>query len=141
MTVELHPHPLPSATMRIKVFGYLAGQQPDGPPTRRQAGRFRVTINDTLGQVSVDVFGNPLCTTTTPTSFRPARPTVCYTATQRRRVVPTWGRCAMTCWSRRPTAPTGSETTTLEGSPSWDTWLQEGGTGLDNSLSSPATFP
>ena len=46
--------------------------------------------------------------------------------------IPNIGPSATTCWSPRPMAQTWIQTTTLEGSHGWDTWLQEAGTGLDN---------
>ncbi|HJW90163.1 MAG TPA: hypothetical protein VJ436_05950, partial [Anaerolineales bacterium] len=67
ITVELQPHPLPAATMRIKVFEDISSTngQFDAPAEHGLAG-FRVAINDILGLVSTDVFGNPLCTTYDP---------------------------------------------------------------------------
>ena len=68
--VPLHPHPLPPATMRIKVYNDRASTngQYDAPSELPPATGdtnlvgFRVLISDILGQVSTDVFGNPLCT-------------------------------------------------------------------------------
>lgn len=51
VVAELQPHPLPPAT----------NGQFDAPAEQGLAG-FTVLINDILGQVSTDVFGNPLCT-------------------------------------------------------------------------------
>mgnify|MGYP001327310748 CR=1 FL=1 len=133
VTVELHPHPLPSATMRIKVFEDISpvNGQMDAPAEGGLAG-FRVTINDTLGQVSVDVFGNPLCTTY-DANMEPTGQTDClYSDANGDIVVPNLGPLRYDVLVTPPDGSDWVETTTLEGSPSWDTWLQEGGTGLDN---------
>ncbi len=60
LTVELQPHPLPPATMRIKVFEDISPTNGmfDAPAEHGLAG-FRAIDNDTLGQSSTDVFGNP----------------------------------------------------------------------------------
>ena len=61
--VELQPNPLPDSTLRAQVFA-------DNAPTNGAIDQgedglagFEGHINDTLGEVSTDVYGNPLCTT------------------------------------------------------------------------------
>ena len=63
VTVELQPHPLPSATMRIKAYEDVSPTNGmfDAPAENGLPGA-KALISDILGQVSVDVFGNPLCT-------------------------------------------------------------------------------
>lgn len=133
VTVELQPHPLPPATMRIKVFEDKSpvNGQFDAPAEAGLAG-FRVVINDILGQVSVDVFGNPLCTTY-DAAGEPNGITDCLISDANGDIaVPNLGPNRFDVLVIPPDGEPWIETTTLEGSPSWDTWLQEGGTGLDN---------
>jgi hypothetical protein len=135
VTVELQPHPLPTATMRIKVFEDISptNGQFDAPAEAGLEG-FRAVVNDILGQVSVDVFGNPLCTQydadMNPIGFNEYGCLI--SDANGDIVIPNLGPNR---YDVNMTAPTGQgwvQTTTLEGSHSWDTWLQEGGTGLDN---------
>ncbi|MCB0086018.1 MAG: hypothetical protein KDE47_33995, partial [Caldilineaceae bacterium] len=131
--VWLQPHPLPPATMRIKVFEDISpvNGQFDAPAEHGLAG-FRVTINDTLGELSVDVFGNPLCTTYN-NNGDPNGQTNCLVSDANGDIaVPNLGPSRYDVLVIPPNGTSWLETTTLEGSPSWDTWLQEGGTGLDN---------
>ncbi|MBW7885882.1 MAG: hypothetical protein H3C34_25275, partial [Caldilineaceae bacterium] len=133
VTVALHPHPLPTATMRIKVFEDISpvNGQFDAPAESGLPG-FRATINDILGQVSVDVFGNPLCTQY-DANMNPIGRTDCLLSDANGDiVVPNLGPSRYDVLMTPPDGTAWTETTTLEGSPSWDTWLQEGGSGLDN---------
>ena len=62
--VGLQPNPLPDSTLRGQVFADIAPT--NGTHRRRRARRwpgFQGHINDTLGEVQTDVYGNPLCTT------------------------------------------------------------------------------
>ena len=133
VTVAVHPHPLPPATLRVKIFEDISpvNGQFDAPAEQGLAG-FHVIINDTAGELSADVFGNPLCTTydanQNPTGF-----TDCLVSDANGDiVVPNLGPLRYDIVVVPPDGTDWVETTTLEGSPSWDTWLQEGGTGLDN---------
>jgi uncharacterized repeat protein (TIGR01451 family) len=140
VTVELQPHPLPPATMRIKVFEDVSPTNGmfDAPAENGLPGA-KALINDILGQVSVDVFGNPLCTTydangdPLPTPNGLPADWCLYSDANGDIVVPNLGPNR---YDVNVTPPQGGpnyiQTTTLEGSHSWDTWLQEGGTGLDN---------
>lgn len=133
VTVRLHPDPLPTATMRIKVFEDVSpvNGQFDAPAEAGLAG-FRATINDTLGQVSVDMFGNPLCTTYDAAGEPNGRTDCLVSDANGDIVIPNLGPLRYDVLVAPPDGTDWTETTTLEGSPSWDTWLQEGGTGLDN---------
>ncbi len=135
VTVFLQPNPLPAATMRIKVFEDISpvNGQFDAP-AEQGLGGFRVIVNDILGQVSTDIFGNPLCTqydvngdpigvVELGCSISDANGDV---------AIPNLGPNRFDVLVLAPNGTTWIETTTLEGAPSWDTWLQEGGTGLDN---------
>ncbi|MCP5099035.1 MAG: hypothetical protein GY943_26075, partial [Chloroflexi bacterium] len=131
--VPIHPHPLPSATLRIKVFEDISSVngQFDAPAEQGLAG-FHVIVNDTAGELSADLFGNPLCTTY-DANHNPTGQTDCLVSDANGDVViPNVGPLRYDIVVVPPDGTDWVETTTLEGSPSWDTWLMEGGTGLDN---------
>ena len=133
LVVELQPHPLPPATLRIKVFEDISpvNGQFDAPAEHGLAG-FSVVINDIAGQVSADVHGNPLCTVY-DANQEPVGQTDCLISDANGDItVPNLGPLRYDILVNAPNGETWLETTTLEGSWSWDTWLQEGGTGLDN---------
>ncbi|MCB0123574.1 MAG: hypothetical protein KDE58_15085, partial [Caldilineaceae bacterium] len=133
LEVALQPHPLPSATMRIKVFEDVSpvNGQFDAPAEQGLAG-FRVTINDIAGEISADVFGNPLCTTYNAAGNPNGRTNCLVSDSNGDIVVPNLGTNRFDVVVVPPDGTDWVETTTLEGSPSWDTWLAEGATGLDN---------
>ena len=132
--------------MRIKVYNDDASTngQYDAPSELPPAAGdpnlvgFRVLISDILGQVSTDVFGNPLCTeydaAGDPLPPAPGlAPEWClYSDAQGDIVVPNLGPNRYDVNVAPPPGTNWIQTSTLEGSHSWDTWLQEGGTGLDN---------
>ncbi len=98
-----------------------------------------------LGQVSTDVFGNPLCTT----YVRPTRavrtdiewvdggPVVaqvgngCYSDANGILTIPNLGTDRYTLSVIAPDGQKWIQTTTLEGNHDWDVWPMEGDTGLD----------
>lgn len=144
VTVDAQPLPLPTATLRAKVFedNAIVNGAPDVPVEHGLAG-FRATISDPLGEVTTDVFGNPLCTQYelnsdgTPNPDAPIAGTggQCLSDANGDVVIPNMGpnRYAMAV-----TAPNGTnwvQTTTLEGNKDWDTWVQEGATGYDTEFS------
>mgnify|MGYP005838713129 CR=1 FL=1 len=131
--VELQPHPLPPATMRIKVFEDISptNGQFDAPAEHGLAG-FTAIVNDIVGQVSTDVFGNPLCTQY-DAAGNPIGQTNCLMSDANGDItVPNLGPNRYDVNMSPPAGEGWVQTTTLEGSHSWDTWLQEAGTGLDN---------
>ena len=133
VTVELQPHPLPAATMRVKVFEDISpvNGQFDAPAEHGLAG-FHIIINDIAGEVSADIFGNPLCTTYDAAGNPTGRTNCLVSDANGDIVVPNLGPNRYDVLVNAPDGTTWTETTTLEGSWSWDTWLAEGGTGLDN---------
>ncbi|MDH4208940.1 MAG: hypothetical protein OEV76_08695, partial [Anaerolineae bacterium] len=137
LVVELQPNPLPAATMRIKVFEDISpvNGQFDAPAEQGLAG-FAAVINDTVGQISADVFGNPLCTQYDPITHEPLPDVIlegCLISDANGdMVIPNLGPLRYDVLVNSPQGETWLETTTLEGSWSWDTWLSEGATGLDN---------
>jgi hypothetical protein len=135
VTVELQPHPLPSATMRIKVFEDISPVNGmfDAPAEGGLAGFFAI-IKDPAGDITTDVFGNPLCTTYLPNGdIDEIGTTDClYSDINGDIVVPHLGPNRFDVEVAPPAGEGWLHTSTLEGSWSFDTWLAEGGTGLDN---------
>jgi len=145
VVVEAQPLPLPSATIRIRVFeDIMTNGQFDAPGEHGLAG-FKAVVADLLGPVTTDVFGNPICTE----YERDGNGQIIYDPEGNPIPIPgTGGECVsdangdITIPNVSPnrfdvtvTPPTGTvwiQTTTLEGGRGWDTWLLEGGTGLDN---------
>ena len=145
VTVELQPTPLPTATIRARVFedNDPVNGAPDEPGENGLAG-FKARLMDYIGEVSTDVFGNPLCSSyetnpdgtvkLDPPDYEPTLVTQgdgCYSDANGDIVIPNMGtnRYAMSV-----TPPIGSnwvQTTTLEGNHDWDTWVMEGATGFD----------
>jgi len=136
VTVALQPHPLPGATMRIRVFEDISpvNGQFDAPAEGGLEG-FMAIIKDPAGDITTDVFGEPLCTEydangdpipgtgTTDCLFSDANGDI---------VIPNLGPNRFDVEVAPPAGEGWLHTTTLEGSWSFDTWLAEGGTGLDN---------
>ena len=135
VTVEMQPHPLPSATMRIRVFEDISpiNGQMDAPGEFGLAGFFAI-VKDPGGDLSTDVFGNPLCTEyDTNGNIISVGTTACLISDANGDVViPNLGPNRFDVEMAPPADEGWVRTTTLEGSWSWDSWLAEGGTGLDN---------
>ncbi|NUQ84072.1 MAG: DUF11 domain-containing protein [Anaerolineales bacterium] len=134
VTVRLHPHPLPTGTIRIKVFHDNASTNGQYDTSESGLEGFHAVVNDIVGQVSTDIFGNPLCTTYdaggNPTGINLYG---CLNSDANGDIViPNLGPNRYDVTVIPPPGQTWLETTTLEGGLSWDTWLQEGSTGLDN---------
>ncbi len=146
LTVELQPQPLPTATIHAFIFEDISPTNgaPDVPVEQGLPG-FVGHIVDYLGEVTTDVFGNPLCTEYetdingqvildppdySPTPI-PGTGGQCVSDANGDLVIPNLGpnRYALSA-----VAPDGSgwiQTTTLEGNHDWDAWVMEGSTGLD----------
>jgi hypothetical protein len=146
--VQMHPLPLPPATLVIKVFednaltnGAFDARADGGEPPL--AG-FRASLNDIAGEVTADLFGNPLCTVyqkdgSGNIQYNPdGTPVIqtlgagCYSDSEGMITIPNIGPLRYDVLVFPPTGQQWIQTTTLEGSLGWDTWLQEAGTGLDN---------
>lgn len=145
VTVEDQPLPLPTATMRIKVFddSAMTNGQYDAPSEQGLAG-FKASINDILGEVTNDMFGNPLCTeyekaangdVLLDADGLPVVKTLgagCFSDANGDITIPNLGTVRFDVSVIPPDGTNWTETTTLEGGLGWDTWLLEGSTGLDN---------
>ena len=121
---------------------------------------FTAHLADVMGEVTTDWYGNPLCTTYRPTTApgrtgyeldSEGKPIIltrggqCVSNMAGEITVPNMGpdRYAVTVLApaRTVVTPRGLQptcrnkdwvkTTTLEGGPDWDTWIQEGATGYD----------
>ncbi|HLF26304.1 MAG TPA: IPT/TIG domain-containing protein [Anaerolineae bacterium] len=143
--VQAQPLPLPPATMVIRVFNdqSMTNGQFDAPGEQGLAG-FRASINDMLGEITADMFGNPLCTVyqkdadgnvVYDADGAPIVETLgngCYSDANGDIIIPNLGTIRFDVLVIPPDGQDWIQTTTLEGSQGWDTWLQEAGTGLDN---------
>ncbi len=63
VVVEVQPNPLPDATLRAQVYQDEATTNGAIDNSEDGLAGFQGHINDTLGEVTTDVYGNPLCTT------------------------------------------------------------------------------
>ncbi len=144
--VGMQPLPLPTATARIRVFedNALPNSAPDAPVERGLAG-FAGHVGDWGGEITTDIYGNPLCTEYEPGPGPngyaydadglpiPIEGTGghCLSDQNGDIVIPNLGTNRFEAWVVPPDGTTWIETTTLEGNKGWDTWLMEGDTGFD----------
>ncbi len=72
--MELQPGPLPDAQIQAAVFEDISpvNSAPDLPAEHGLAG-FQGHITDYLGEVTTNVYGDPLCSNTTSGDLIPAR--------------------------------------------------------------------
>jgi SdrD B-like domain/IPT/TIG domain len=141
--LALQPLPLPTATIQAQVFADTDSTNGQYDPEENGIAGFAGKIADSLGQVTTDVYGNPLCTTYVTDGsgqvildgdLLPTVQTIgskCLSDASGVLTIPNLGpnRYALTL-----VPPTGSswvQTTTLEGNHDWDAWVMEGATGLD----------
>jgi hypothetical protein len=150
VVVSMQPYPLPLGTIRLRVFNdtnpvdgtYEVGAE------KGLAG-FHAYLSDVLGQVSVDYYGNPLCTEYVhgpapdadhrgPIVFANGKPQIapgsvgrCVSDAKGDIVIPNLGSDRYAAQVVAPTGEVWAQTTTLEGSFDWDIWVQEGDTGYD----------
>jgi hypothetical protein len=146
VNVAMQPLPLPTATARIRVFedNALPNSAPD-PATERGLAGFAGHIGDWGGEITTDIYGNPLCTEYQPGSGPngyaydadglpiPIEGTGghCLSDANGDIVIPNLGTNRFEAWVVPPDGTNWVETTTLEGNKGWDTWLMEGDTGFD----------
>ncbi|GHJ53560.1 hypothetical protein Nm8I071_28670 [Nonomuraea sp. TT08I-71] len=153
VTVGMQPYPLPLGTVRLRIFEdsvpvdgtYEVGAE------RGLAG-FTAHLADVMGEVTVDYYGNPLCTEyrhTAPDATHPAgqvvfadgRPVIARESTGCRSdaagdiVIPNLGPDRYAASVVAPGGQTWVQTTTLEGGHDWDVWVQEADTGYDTEQS------
>lgn len=150
--VTVQPDPLVDATLRAFIFQDEASTNSAIDNGENGLPGFQGHINDILGEVTTDVYGNPLCTTyvgenrtgpnadySIPWADRDAdgNPVVetiggkCFSDATGMLVIPHLGTNRYTTWISPPDNTDWIQTTTLEGNHDWDTWLMEGATGYD----------
>ena len=159
VTVFMQPYALPDATIQAAVFDDTSPTNgaADVPVERGLAG-FVAHINDYIGEVTTDVYGDPLCGTGSCVSM-------CYVVDGAEDLgtvdpIDADGHCPVTTpgapfgrtgdltvigkvkipnlgpnrYDLEVIPPDGStwiQTSTLEGNHGWDAWVMEGSTGLD----------
>lgn len=152
--VHLDPTPLPLATIRIDVFNDNAPVDGTYEVDAEQGLKgFTAHLTDVFGEVSVDYYGNALCTVYEHTKANGNGPVVfdsdnrpvvdttkstgrCTSDRDGHIIIPNLGpnRLAATVSPPAPTAGQTAQwvqTTTLEGGHDFDIWSQEGATGFD----------
>lgn len=164
VTVELQPWPLPEATIRAWVFEDISptNSAPDAPIEHGLPG-FVGHIADYIGEVTTDVYGNPLCTRyegEDPVTFEipagaldaeglpvpvPGTGGQCVSDAEGMLAIPHVGPNRYALSAVPPDGQTWIQTTTLEGNHDWDAWVMEGATGYDTEFvvagePFPATF-
>ena len=149
VTVSLQPFPLPDATIRAFVFEDISPTNgaPDVPAENGLPG-FVGHIADYIGEVTTDVYGNPLCTlyvgedpvtrtgaTLFPPDYAPepipGTGGRCVSDANGDLVIPHVGPNRYALSVVKPDGTNWIQTTTLEGNHDWDAWVMEGATGLD----------
>ena len=138
--VELVPDPLPLSTIRVHVYQdfYPVNGQDDAP---REIGlsNFRVFVHDTVGEMSVDWYGNPLCTeydglgTATPLGDPiPGTGGVCYSDANGDATIPNIPRGKYAVLVLPPEGEDNDwiQTATIEGKHEIDAWIVEGHEGF-----------
>ncbi|MCB8962328.1 MAG: pectin esterase [Ardenticatenales bacterium] len=137
--VELVSDPLPLATIRVHVFQdfYPVNGQDDTP---RELGlpNFRAFLHDTVGEMSVDWYGNPLCSEydgvggSTPLGDPiPGTGGVCYSDANGDVVIPNIPRGKYAVLVLPPEGEDNDwiQTSTIEGKHEIDAWVVEGNDG------------
>jgi hypothetical protein len=145
--VALNPYPIPLGTMRIRVFNDNASTngQWDQESEGGLAG-FEAKLSDYNGLVSVDYYGNPLCTTYKTDAAgntivnKNGVPTVlkvgghCLSDANGDIVIPNLPPNRYGTSVVAPEGQTWIQTTTLEGNHDWDVWVQPNESGYDTEL-------
>ncbi|MEU3455164.1 SdrD B-like domain-containing protein [Micromonospora sp. NPDC006766] len=153
VTVGMQPYPLPLGTVRLRVFEDNApvdGTYEVG--AEHGLAGFTAHLSDVMGEVTVDYYGNPLCTEyehTAPDATHPAgkvvfedgAPVIAEESTGCRSdangdiVIPNLGPNRYAATVVAPSGQNWVQTTTLEGGHDWDVWVQENDTGYDTEQS------
>ena len=156
LDVTLQPNPLADSTLRAQVYvdeastnGAIDNGEGAPPHPANQPNQwFQGHINDILGEVTTDVYGNPLCTTyvgENPDTYEipfdqldgdgvPQVASIggkCFADETGMLVIPHLGSNRYTTTVTPPDGSDWVQTTTLEGNHDFDTWLMEGSTGYD----------
>ena len=145
VNVSMQPLPLPTASLIIKVFEdtSLPNSAADVPAERGLAG-FEGHLGDIGGDVTNDVYGNPICTEYEPGNgpngylWVDGAPVPidgsggkCISDENGDIIIHNLGTNRFEAWVVPPDGTDWVQTTTLEGNKPWDSWIQEGSTGYD----------
>ncbi len=148
VTVELQPTPVPTGTIRAQVFADTTTNSTYDDNEDPLRG-FKGLLTDILGQVTTDVFGNPLCTTYVRDTTPPIGPNGyqldadgapivsrigagCFSGADGVLTIPNMGTDRYALSVIPPDGQNWIQTTTLEGTHDHDVWPIEGDTGLDS---------
>ncbi len=142
VTVDLQPYPLPLTTIRMQVWNDLQTNMAYDTGEPNLAG-WEGHIADIAGVVTVDWFGNPLCTVYQhdanglmmfDANGKPLIQTIgghCYSDANGVITIPYLGAGRYSSTVVPPNGQTWYQTTTLEGWHDWDTWSIQGWNGYD----------
>lgn len=133
VVVELVSEPLPLSQIRVHVFhdNHPVNGEDDIPLESGLPG-FRIVVGDTAGEVTVDWFGNPICTEYvdfpggTPI---PGTGGACPTDANGDVLIPNLPRGKYEVIAVPPDGAGWIQTTTIEGTHVIDAWIEEGNTG------------
>ena len=148
VTVELQPTPVPTGTIKAQVFADTTTNSTYDDNEDPLRG-FKGLLTDILGQVTTDVFGNPLCTTYVRDTTPPIGPNGyqldadgapivskigagCFSGADGVLTIPNMGTDRYALSVIPPDGQNWIQTTTLEGTHDHDVWPIEGDTGLDS---------
>jgi hypothetical protein len=150
VVVDMQPYPLPLGTIRLEVFNDTSpvdGTYEVG--AEKGLAGFTAHLADVLGQVSVDYYGNPLCTQYVHGApdathlrgaivFENGKPKIapgsvgrCISDADGKIVIENLGPNRYAAQVVAPTGQVWAQTTTLEGNFDHDIWVQENDTGFD----------
>jgi len=117
--VECQPNPLPAAALKVRVFhdNHMVNGEDDIPQEEGLAG-FHVTLADRVGEVTTDVFGDPIC----GNGF-------CVTNSSGVATIPNMGPDKYAVEVIPPDGSGWIQTTTIEGKHENDAWIEEGHSG------------
>jgi IPT/TIG domain-containing protein len=143
VVVELEPNPLPLATLKVRVFhdnAVINGE--DDVPVEQGLAGFHVTLDDVLGQVVTDWFGNPICTEYERDGdgnvvfdadgspvISDSSPGFCVSDAQGIATIPNMGPDRYEVEVIPPTGQGWIQVSTIEGTTHDDAWIQEGANG------------
>ncbi|MBW7881053.1 MAG: pectin esterase [Caldilineaceae bacterium] len=136
--VDLVPNPLPLATLRVRVFHdnqVVNGE--DDIPVEVGIPNMPVVIEDGTGEVTVDFFGNPICTQyagVPPDNPIPGTGGQCLTGPDGFAIIP---NVPPLKYEVQVVPPDGSgwiQTTTIEGTHVIDAWIEEGASGFSTEV-------
>jgi hypothetical protein len=135
LTVTMNPDPHPLATVLIQVFADTMTNGQFDPQSETGLAGFVGHIDDVLGEVTTDWFGNPLCAEyDSAGEYIPGTGGACVSGPDGLITIPNVGPNRYEVTAVPPDGQQWIQTTTLEGAKFWDSWAFEGWDGLDNEL-------